>query len=155
MTKSPFHRTVLNWLSRRDYSQQEIRQKLKAKSCTPDEIETLIADLLQAGLINDLRFAENFVYWRSKKGYGPHRIAAELQARGIADDVIAEKLSVPADVWLAEIHKVWQKHFKGKQPTNFKERAKQIRFLQYRGFTREQVDSVLLNKDAEIERIDV
>jgi regulatory protein len=134
---------VLNWLARRDYSQHEIAQKLKAKAYSAQAISTIITKLAQAGLINEQRFTENYIHWRRAKGFGQLIISRELQARGIMPDEIAEQLQITDNAWLTEVRKVWQKQFKGNLPNDFKQKAKQIRFLQYRGFTREQIESVL------------
>lgn len=102
----------------------------------------MITALVQEGLINEQRFTENYIRWRRGKGYGPLRISAELQTRGILPEMIAEHLQITDNAWFAEARKVWQKYFKGKMPEEFKLRAKQMRFLQYRGFTREQIAAV-------------
>ncbi|MBV9575011.1 MAG: regulatory protein RecX [Gammaproteobacteria bacterium] len=134
---------VLRLLARRDYSQQEIKQKLYAKGHEQQEVEKIIDDLVKAGMINNKRFTENYIHWRSGKGYGPKRIYVELQARGIPDETIAEHLNITDNAWFNKAHQLWLKHFKGKQPANFKERIKQLRFLQYRGFTQEQIVNVV------------
>lgn len=134
---------MLNWLARRDYSEQEISQKLKIKGYTAEHIANVIASLNQAGLINEQRFTENYIHWRKNKGFGPLRISMELQTRGILPEKIAEQLHITDNAWLTLAHKVWQKQFKGKMPADLKTRAKQIRFLQHRGFTREQIENVL------------
>jgi len=138
---------VLNWLARRDYSQHEIAQKLKAKAYSQEAISLIITKLMQANLINEYRFTENYIRSRLAKGYGPLRISKELQVRGILPDQIAEQLQITDNAWLINVRKVWQKHFKGKLPNDFKDRAKQIRFLLYRGFTEEQIESVLKNDE--------
>jgi regulatory protein len=140
-------RTILNWLARRDHSQHEIAQKLKNKAYPPDIIHTIVGELAQQGLINEQRFTENYIYWRRGRGYGPLRISRELQTRGISAEMIAEHLNITDNAWLCEIRKVWQKHFKGKLPDDFKLRAKQMRFLQSRGFTREQIASILKDEE--------
>jgi regulatory protein len=130
-------------LARRDYSQHDISQKLKAKGHTHPDIALIISDLAKAGLINDARFAENFIRWRRAKGYGPLRISMELKAHGIIDEMITEYLEISDNAWFDDAHTIWRKHFKGNKPTDFKHRAKQMRFLQYRGFTREQIEYAL------------
>lgn len=135
-------RVVLYWLTRRDYSQHEITQKLKIKAYPAEAIHTVVTNLVQAGLINEQRFTENYIYWRRGKGFGPLRISMELQSRGIPSEMIAEQLQITDDIWFAQAQKVWQKQFKGALPKDFRLRAKQMRFLQYRGFTREQIESV-------------
>lgn len=137
---------ILHLLARREHSQQEILQKLKAKGHTEADIRPIMADLVEAGLLSDQRFAENYLHFRRRKGYGPKRIQLELQARGITHEMIAELLEITDNAWFAEAKRVWQKHFKGKKPANFQHQAKQIRFLQYRGFTREQIEAVISKK---------
>ena len=98
---------------------------------------------MQIGLINDARFAENYIRSRRTKGYGPLRIHRELQAHGIADEVIAEHLKITDNAWIVEAHSIFRKRFKASKLTDFKERAKLMRFLQYRGFTQGQISSAL------------
>jgi len=135
-------RVILRWLARRDYSQQEIRQKLKLKGAE-QEIDTVLSELVQMGLINDSRFAENYIRWRCAKGFGPLRICLELQARGLTNEMIAEHLNITDNAWIINARAIWQKHFKASKPADFKQRAKQMRFLQYRGFTQEQINNAL------------
>jgi regulatory protein len=133
---------VLYWLARRDYSQQEIVQKLKLKKYPADAIQTVIAALVESSLINEPRFTENYTRSRSNKGYGPVRIMQELQARGISAEMIAEHVQIADNAWLAIAQRVWRKHFKS-VPDDMRQRAKQMRFLQYRGFTQEQIKYAL------------
>lgn len=135
-------RAALNLLARRDYTQHELKQKLKNKGFSLVEMEPIIIDLIHAGLINDQRFTENYIYSRRTKGYGPIRISIELQHFGVSEDVIAEHLEITDNAWFTEVRKVWQKHFKGKLATDYKDRAKQMRYLQYRGFTQEHIESI-------------
>lgn len=130
-------------LSRRDHTQLELKQKLLAKGYELAEVIAIIDEFLKSRLINEQQFTENFIYWRRNRGYGPERIKQELKQRGIALTIIAEHLDIHDNDWLLQMRKIWQKHFKGKPPTNLNERAKQMRFLQYRGYTREQIEDVL------------
>lgn len=174
---------MLYWLARRDYSQQEIAQKLKLKKYPADAIKTAITQLVESNLIDENRFTENYTRSRSGKGFGPLRIMQELQARGIAAEMIAEHVQIADNAWLAIAQRVWRKHFKSVPddiyPKQFdsrqgaseriegvykqymtdderacnaaenpsakgiRQRAKQIRFLQHRGFTQEQIKYAL------------
>lgn len=79
---------------------------------------------------------------------GPVRISVELQARGITPQMIAQHLDITDNAWFTEARAVWLKHFRGKYPADFKGRVKQMRFLQYRGFTREHIHSVFEIEDS-------
>ncbi len=136
---------VSRLLTRRDYSHLELIQRLKAKGCKSEDIEVIVTEFAEKGLLCEQRFTENYIYWRKCKGMGPLRIQQELQTKGIQAETIAELLDITDNLWLEEIRRVWQKHFKKKRPEDIKERAKQMRFLQARGFTREQIKSIFEN----------
>ena len=132
----------MNWLARRDYTQHEITVKLISKGYDQTKINELLSEFTQSGLINETRFIENFIHWRRNKGYGPLRISMELRLHGIPTDRIAEHLEITDNAWSVEAEKAWRKRFKAKPLNNMKEKAKQQRFLQQRGFTREQIETV-------------
>ncbi|HLB43113.1 MAG TPA: regulatory protein RecX [Gammaproteobacteria bacterium] len=143
MSLNAIREAILGLLANRDHSQHEVVKKLTAKGYSSDEINSLILEFIQNRWIDDRRFTENYILKRRNKGYGPYRINIELRAFGISDELIAENLQIADNLWLTEIQKVWQKRFKGEQAEHYKNRAKQIRFLQYRGFTSEQINSVI------------
>lgn len=140
---------ILRYLAKRDHSQQEIISKLERSGFSPSDFMVTIHQFMETGLINDARFTEHYLAARLAKGYGPRRIAQELAQRGITDELIAEQLKITDNVWLIAAHKVWQKHFKNKTPANFHDRAKQMRFLYYRGFTQEHINHLFSSFSAE------
>lgn len=137
------YRAALNYLTRRDHSEFELAQKLTNKKHASTTILAVIEDLKRANYLNDQRFAERYCHFRRERGFGPLRIIAELQARGISSETIAQVIQIADNEWLIAAHHLWRKRFKGKRPDDFTRRAKQMRFLQYRGFTREQIDNAL------------
>ena len=76
------------------------------------------------------------------QGFGPLRIRQELQVQGLSKEMIEDHLNIADNAWFAEANRVWQKRFRGKTPSNLKERGRQFRFLQYRGFTQEQIEQI-------------
>jgi regulatory protein len=136
------YNTALNYLARRDHSLLELRQKLQQKDFDANDIDAAVQKLCQSNLQSDYRFAENYTKSRRRKGYGPQRISLELKEKGIPPEMIAEVLEIADNSWFSDIFQVWKKRFKGIQPKDFKERARQMRFLQYRGFTTEQISTV-------------
>ena len=91
----------------------------------------------------DARFTDSFVRSRIGKGQGPQRIRAELAQRGITDDE-ADGVLRAADVdWLETIRAVRAKRFGPELPRDYAERARQARFLQYRGFDSAQIRAAL------------
>ncbi len=127
-------------LARREHSRAELRRKLAA--APPGEgVEPLLDDLSRLGLLSDERAAESFV--RSRAGrFGRARLARELRERGVPDDLAAQALAAASGDELATARAVWLKKF-GSPPANAREQARQVRFLQARGFTLEIILRVL------------
>jgi len=91
--KRSAYQTALDLLSRRDHFRRELVEKLRTRDFPAGEIEDAIARCEELDLLNDERIAERFVEVRAAdRGWGPHRLAAELRQRGMtADD--ADRLS--------------------------------------------------------------
>ena len=130
-------------LARREHSGAELRMKLAAKGFPADIINDALSDLNRSGWLSDERFVEAFLRVRSERGYGPVRIRAELKERGIDDELIAMYLDHRDSSWLRRLQGVWAKRFGAKRPTEFADKARQMRFLQARGFTAEQIRVVM------------
>jgi len=134
---------AMDLLARREHSVAELQQKLVTKGHDADIVTEVLGQLEQEGLLSDDRFTEAFVRYRRKNGYGPHRIQSELRQRGVSEKMQAAYLEVGDPQWFEQAAQVRQKRFGGGLPEDFKERAKQARFLQYRGFTGEQIREVM------------
>jgi regulatory protein len=129
-------------LARRDHSEYELHRKLSYQGYQDSDIAALIHTLCLEGLLSNLRFTEAYIRNRRDKGYGPIRIQAELIARGIPQDMIDHHLNIADNDWFNSAYRTWQKRFKNTVPSDFQTRAKQMRFLQYRGFTAEHIDNI-------------
>jgi len=134
-------RAALDLLARREHSRTELLHKLSKKNFTEKDIHAVLTILSQENVLSDHRFTETFIHYRCRMGYGPSYIQAELKNRGVAEDLIQHYLLLSADIWLESLYNVWHKRFKGHVPKDYKSRAQQMRFLQYRGFTVEQINS--------------
>ncbi len=119
----------------------ELERKLSDRF--PDrEIETVLAELVDADLLSDARFAQAYIDARRDRGFGPVRIRYELLQRGIEADLIETYLDTQAADWARRAVVVYDKKFAGTAPEERKERAGRERFLHQRGFTEEQIRHV-------------
>jgi regulatory protein len=137
---------AIGLLARREHSRLELRHKLLARGCDEGELESLLEALSSEGLQSDERFAEAYVYSRSQRGFGPLRIQSELRERGIEDSLIHGFLDMHSVAWLEQARQQWQKRF-GERATEYKERARQARFLQGRGYSPQMIRQVLDEDD--------
>ncbi len=139
--------TAMNLLARREHSTQELRDKLLTRGFEDDEIVPALQTLSREGLLSDERFTESFIHSRMERGSGPVKIRAELRQRGVADEIISDWLDERDRMWLERAETVRCKKFGSALPVDYKEKARQARFLQYRGFSAEQTRQVLRDDD--------
>ncbi|MGR8948983.1 MAG: regulatory protein RecX [Gammaproteobacteria bacterium] len=141
-TQRPLRDSALDALARREHAHSELERKLLSKGYDATAVSEELSKLVTEGLLNDSRFAESYAYYRVRRGFGPNRLRAELKERGIAQDTIDLTLQAADFDWPSIIKLTWQKKF-GRPPTDYQEKAKQARFLEYRGFTSESIMSFL------------
>ncbi|MDH3310713.1 MAG: recombination regulator RecX [Gammaproteobacteria bacterium] len=139
----------MQWLARREHSQCELQRKLQNKGCDAVLASEVVSKLASERLVSDDRFMESLIQARRNRGYGPLHIQKELQEKGVAPEVIAQGLDVASQSWLEDIRRVQRKKFGGKIPKSYTERARQARFLQYRGFTYDQIQQLLNPRERE------
>ena len=135
--------TAIRMLTGREHSCFELVEKLKKKGHSSNDIDDVVAQLVNDKHLNDARFAEMFVRSKSKGGMGPIKIRLELQQRSVDSSLIDEYLDFNQIEWLESAVEVRYKRFGEVLPEDVNEKAKQIRFLQQRGFTQKQIMSVI------------
>ncbi len=135
--KSDLRERALRLLARREHTRVELAQKLSRYVEEDDDLNGLIEDLAQSGLVSDQRFAEHFINAKQKR-FGHLKIAHELKSKGVDAESIARLTVTSREQELESARKVWQKKFPS-LPANAAERAKQMRFLQGRGFTNDTI----------------
>lgn len=113
------------------------------KGCAEAIAAEVVRQLEAERLLSDDRFMESLIRARRNRGYGPLRIQKELQEKGVAPEAIASWLDATSRDWIDDIRRVQRKKFGAHLPRNYTERARQARFLQYRGFTYDQIQQLL------------
>jgi len=134
---------AMELLTGREYSREELRVKLTRKFDNPGLIAQAIDKLIKDNLQSDSRFAEAFIRSRVNRGQGEIRIRNELRQRGISDQLALETIENCSVDWFALARDIALHKFGAEQPNDASQRAKRMRFLQYRGFTYDQISSAL------------
>jgi regulatory protein len=134
---------ALALLARREHSRLELARKLRQRGMAGADLEQVLDELAAERLLSDERFAEQYARSRSERGYGPLRIRAELRERGIDDGGIALALEALDADWQQQARAARERRFGAEPPADLKERARQSRFLQQRGFGPEQIRQAL------------
>jgi regulatory protein len=129
---------ALSLLARRDYSSGELRTKLEQKGYDSPTVAAAVVELTQERALNDVRYAENYVRYHADRGQGPLRIAADLKVLGLPGDLIETALAAGPD-WRILAREVRVRKFGTQEPPGWPEKARQARFLQYRGFSSDHI----------------
>lgn len=144
MSKKPepsLRTRAMKYLVRREHSRTELHAKLLPHVTPEDDVDTVLDDLVARGWLSDVRAVEQMVRMRRNR-FGTQRIAHELRQKGIAENLIGDALPQLKETELEAAREVWTKKF-GAIPQDAKEKAKQVRFLQSRGFALDVIFKVL------------
>ncbi len=142
-------RAAMDLLARREHSRRELLSKLQGR-CTLfnqgtgiEVLEGVLDRLEQDNLLSDSRFAESFVRYRAGRGYGPVRIRQELMQRGIDSDLCRLYLESADLDWYDLAWACYERRFGSDICTCNKEKMKQIRYLQCRGFDMDMINTAI------------
>lgn len=123
---------ALRLLARREHSRAELVSKLGQAGFPVDEIGPLLDEFEEKNWLSDRRFAESYVADHRARA-GSIKLAYDLRQRGVPVSIVDELLSNIQGSELERARKVWQKKY-GSPPVNGADKAKQMRFMQGRGF---------------------
>jgi regulatory protein len=134
---------ALKLLARREHSALELKRKLLQRGYPDGLIEAVLLTLTQENLLNETRYAGEWVRSRISRGQGPIKIRAELRQQGLAEAEIQQALAEAAVEWGPLAARVRAKRFGAAMPVDLAERARQARFLEARGFCAEHIREAL------------
>lgn len=134
---------ALRLLARREHSRLELSLKLRQRKIESDVIERVLDDYEVEGWLSDERFADVYARQRMDLGYGPLRILAELQQRGVHATPGCLRAMTDGD-WIERAILLREKRFGLSDISeDWDEKVRQARFLARRGFASDQVESAL------------
>lgn len=124
---------VINRLAARDYSEHQLRTKMKEKQHPQDEIDEAISRAQEQGYLSDERFVRSFVRQKAEvQHWGKQKIRMGLIQAGVASHLIDEALQE------VDWHEGWLEAYYKKygltQPDDPKERQRRLGYIARRGF---------------------
>ncbi|NOR36806.1 MAG: hypothetical protein GQ577_08670 [Woeseiaceae bacterium] len=134
---------AMDYLARREHGRSELFNKLTRFGFEADVADDSLAQLVEDGLQSDVRFVEAFVRSRINQGKGPAKIRSDLRDKGVNDGVTEDGIREADQDWSALAVEVRLKKFGAERPAEFKEKARQMRFLQSRGFEQDQIQAAV------------
>lgn len=138
---------ALRYLAAREHSRVELARKLARYADENDDVEAVLDALEAAKFLSETRFSESLINRRAAR-FGNQRILAELQSHQLDEALLSEVKAGLEQDESARATEVWRKRF-GQAPENAAERAKQMRFLQQRGFSHRAIQAALRSADEE------
>ena len=132
---------ALHLLARREHSRLELERKLEQHASDRVELDALLDDLQARGWLSEQRLADQLL--RTAAGrYGARKVLEQLHDKGVSPEVLAQTHERARQGELESAMALWRKRF-GESPANLRERARQIRFLERRGFDPEVIRRML------------
>jgi regulatory protein len=130
---------ALQLLARRELTEKELRDRLLDRDHPRDEIDRVVAHLLESKALDDGRVARAYARTAADvKGRGRLRVMRELSAMGVARETATDAVTeVFADVdERALIAKALRKKMRGKSRiSDAREHARLYQYLMRQGFT--------------------
>jgi regulatory protein len=136
-TEPSLRARALRLLARREHSREELKRKLLVHAPEGQEVTVLLDDFAARGWLSDARFAEMAARAKARR-YGPIKLAHYLRGRGLADELIAAGVKAAGADGVSNLESIWRSRFRD-LPRDEQEKAKQVRFLQGRGFPLDQI----------------
>lgn len=136
-TEPSLHARAMRFLARREHSREELRRKLAARAQDGDDVEAILDDLARRGWLSDARFAEISIRSKARR-FGPMKLAHALRAKGVDDEAIAAGFRAASADGDSSLASVWRTRFRA-GPADEREKGRQVRFLQGRGFALDDI----------------
>ena len=119
----------------------ELEGKLGPHASDPVELDALLDDLQVRGWLSEQRLADGLL--RAAAGrYGARKVVEQLHDKGVSLDVMLQARERARESEFESAMALWRKRF-GQSPADLRERARQIRFLERRGFDPEMIRRML------------
>lgn len=130
-------------LARREHVNKELKIKLLQREYLAVEIDEVLHFLTKENYQSDVKAAECIFRNRVNKGYGWRYIENEMASKGVSDEVIQGIYQEFEYDWYKQAKQTYHKKYANTEIVDNKDKAKRIRFLQYRGFSFDEIQTVL------------
>lgn len=137
-------------LARREYSRHELRQRLLERALNADEVDHLVDELVASDYQNDERMAGMVLRSQLRQGRGPARVQQALKKHHIDAELVSDEMQQMD--WLQQALALKVRKFGPEVARDPKLRARQVRFLQYRGFALDVIMKVTSRSADELEQ---
>jgi regulatory protein len=138
---------IYRFCNYQERSHQEVKDKLYELGSYPEEVNSLIADLIEAGLLNEECFAKAFARGRFRlKHWGRVKIVQHLKQHRITEYLIKKALKeIDPSEYFATAERLAEKKWSTlrAERDSYGKRAKVYRYLLQKGFESGMINEIV------------
>ena len=143
MTSQELYDHAVSLLARRDYASGELARTLSKMTENRENIDKALSRLVECGYLDDNRLITHMIDKHVRKKHGPARIKQEIRQKGFSPELVEQMLEKMDVDWYAMARELKVSKFGDAVASEAKEKNKQIRYLQYKGFSMDMIFEAL------------
>lgn len=143
MTSQELYDHAVSLLVRRDYASSELIRVLSKVTENREDIDKALSRLIECGYLDDHRLINHLIDKQIRKKHGPARIKQEIRQKGFSQELVEQILEKVDVDWYAMAKELKVSKFGDVVVSEAKEKNKQIRYLQYKGFSMDMIFEAL------------
>ncbi|WBK55665.1 regulatory protein RecX (plasmid) [Klebsiella michiganensis] len=143
MTSQELYDHAVSLLARRDYASGELARTLSKMTENREKIDKALSRLVEYGYLDDNRLITHMIDKHVRKKHGPARIKQEIRQKGFSPELVEQMLEKVDVDWYAMARELKVSKFGDAVASEAKEKNKQIRYLQYKGFSMDMIFEAL------------
>lgn len=143
MTSQELYDYAVSLLARRDYASSELGRTLSKMTENRENIDKALSRLVESGYLDDHRLITHLIDKYVRKKHGPARIKQEIRQKGFSQELVEQVLEKVDVDWYAMARELKVSKFGDEVASEAKEKNKQIRYLQYKGFSMDMIFEAL------------
>lgn len=134
---------AVSLLAKRDYSSGELSRALLRMTENSECVDSALQRLIVSGYLDDERLVQHLVDKHIRKKHGPTRIRQEVRQKGFPQELVEQTLEKAGVDWYAMAHELKVSKFGEEPASDAKEKNKQVRYLQYKGYSMDMIFEAL------------
>lgn len=143
MTEQELYDYAVSLLAKKNYSSGDMHRQLARLTEKMDDVEHVLRRLTDNRYLNDIQLISYLFDKQIKKFHGPTRIKQELRQKGFPPVLIEQEIEQSDVDWYELAKEARVRKFGDALPTDPKEKNKQIRHLQYKGYAMDTIFEAL------------
>jgi len=143
VTEQELYDYAVSLLAKKNYASGEMHRQLSRLTESMGDLTRVLRRLTDNHALDDARLLAYLLEKHVKKLHGPTRIKQELRQKGFPAPLIEQGIDNGDIDWYQLAKEARIKKFGDALPADPKEKNKQIRHLQYKGFTMDMIFEAL------------